>query len=104
MRGLAVAAMAALVVGCTHAPEPAGETRVVGEDQPFVPATAVTYNYADVPWGSGPDTIKKAFARVGLAFSKVDKDGDLNFLGEQLGYDAAGMALMAKGRLLKVAV
>lgn len=101
---LAVAAVAILVLGCTHAPEPAAETRVVGQDQPFTPAVAVSYTYAGLPWGSGADTIKKAFRTVGLSFSKIDNDGDLNFLGQQLGYTAAGMALMARGRLLKVAV
>jgi hypothetical protein len=104
MRSLAVAVIGVLVLGCTHAPDPVGEVHVTGEDKTFAPAVAVSYTYADVPWGSGSDTIKKAFAKVGLSFSKIDKDGDLNFLGEQLGYEAAGLALMAKGKVLKVAV
>jgi len=105
MRVVGTVLVATIAIGCTHPPvQSVHVATVVGEDRPFVPATAVSYTYAGIAWGSDGETVKQALASVGLTFTKIDRDGDLNFVGSQLGYDAAGMALMARGHVLKVAV
>src|SRR5437879_3870512 len=62
------------------------------------------YRFADIPWGSTPDGVKKVMATQGLVFVQVDSDGDYKFKGTLAEYPAVVWAMMAGGKLAKVAV
>jgi hypothetical protein len=66
--------------------------------------TAQGYRFADIPWGSTGETVKRMMAAQGLEFVRVDLDGDYAFKGTLAQYPAVVWALMAGGKLVKVSV
>ena len=65
---------------------------------------AQAYRFADIPWGSTAETVKNMMAAQRLEFVRADSDGDYAFKGTLAGYPALVWALMADGKLVKVAV
>jgi len=64
-----------------------------------------TYTFASLPWGASTAAVKQGMSEQGLAFTKIDEDGDLNFKGTLVGYSATAAALMnPAGQLVKTIV
>ena len=66
--------------------------------------TAQGYRFAEIPWGSNGETLKKMMAVQSLMLVKVDSDGDYEFKGTLAQYLAVVWGFMAGGKLVKVAV
>ncbi|HEX7421017.1 MAG TPA: hypothetical protein VF505_14100 [Thermoanaerobaculia bacterium] len=60
--------------------------------------------FSDIPWNAPADSVVKKLKAAGFKQIKKDKQGDYSFGGDLLGHDAAGMAMFAKGRLVRVIV
>lgn len=65
---------------------------------------AQAYRFANIPWGSDGETVKKMMIAQGLMFVKVDSDGDYAFQGTLAQYPAYAWGMMARGKLVKIAV
>ena len=65
---------------------------------------AQDYRFADIPWGSTGETVKKMMATQGLVFVQMDSDGDYSFKGTLAQYRAVVWGLMSGGKLAKVTV
>lgn len=60
--------------------------------------------FSDIPWNTSRETVVKRLKDAGFKQIKKDKQGDYAFRGTLLGHDAAGSAMMAQGKLVKVVV
>lgn len=60
--------------------------------------------FSDIPWNAPGEVVVKKLKDAGFKQIKKDKKGDYAFQGNLLGHDAAGMAMFAQGRLVRVIV
>ena len=60
--------------------------------------------FSDIPWNAPAESVVKKLKEAGFKQVKKDKQGDYAFRGNLLGHDAAGMAMFAQGRLVRVIV
>jgi hypothetical protein len=60
--------------------------------------------FSDIPWNAPAESVAKKLKDAGFKQIKKDKQGDYSFRGDLLGHDAAGMAMFAQGRLVRVIV
>jgi hypothetical protein len=65
-------------------------------------AQAKQPTFANISWGIDQAELRKHLTSNGFTPSNVDKDGDLKFKGELLGYDAVGFAFLGSGKLVKI--
>lgn len=60
------------------------------------------YSFADIPWESSATAVTAMLGAKGFKPGGADKDGDIRFEGELIGYKAMGLAMFVEGRLGKV--
>jgi hypothetical protein len=60
--------------------------------------------FSDIPWNAPGEVVVKKLKEAGFKQIKKDKKGDYTFQGNLTGHDAAGMAMFAQGRLVRVIV
>ena len=60
--------------------------------------------FSDIPWNAPGEVVVRKLKDAGFKQIKKDKQGDYAFRGNLLGHDAAGMAMFAQGRLVRVIV
>jgi hypothetical protein len=60
--------------------------------------------FSDIPWSAPAETVVKKLKDAGFKQIKKDKQGDYAFRGNLLNHEAAGMAMFAQGRLVRVIV
>jgi hypothetical protein len=60
--------------------------------------------FSDIPWNAPAESVVKKLKDAGFKQIKKDKQGDYSFRGDLMGHDAAGMAMFAQGRLVRVIV
>ncbi|HEY8712225.1 MAG TPA: hypothetical protein VIM68_05095 [Thermoanaerobaculia bacterium] len=63
-----------------------------------------SFVFSDIPWNAPAETVVKKLKVAGFKQIKRDKQGDYAFRGNLLGHDAGGMAMFARGKLVKVIV
>ena len=64
-----------------------------------------SFVFSDIPWNAPGEVVVKKLKDAGFKQVKKDKkSGDYSFRGDLLGHDAAGMAMFAQGRLVRVIV
>jgi hypothetical protein len=67
-----------------------------------VHAFAQSFNFADIPWGARAQEVRSALISKSFSTGNFDKDGDLPFNGELVGYKLSGFALFSNGGLQKI--
>ena len=60
--------------------------------------------FSDIPWNAPGEVVARKLKDAGFKQIRKDKQGDYAFRGNLLGHDAAGMAMFAQGRLVRVIV
>jgi hypothetical protein len=65
---------------------------------------ATEYRFAEIAWGASADSVKAALQRDGLRYVSTDSLGDLTFVGRVVQRNAAVIATMHDGRLVRTVV
>lgn len=68
------------------------------------PVFAQGFTFAEIPWGANVQDVTKLLGAKGFTTTGIDKDGDLPFRGQLLGYKAIGLGLFSGGSLQKMSV
>jgi hypothetical protein len=65
---------------------------------------ATSFRFAEIEWGASADSVKAALQRDGLRYVDTDSLGDLTFVGKVVQRNAAVIATMHDGRLVRTVV